>query len=357
MSVVKDLDGNIVSGTSPATTLITDVDGNIVSTPSAASIKAASAAAAYTPIKPKPIRSPQINAGKADSSVLRYPSHPNTIDPNTDYVLFEFFKYRPPFGRAQGEEGGRISLTGYELYQSSQDRSYQAKSLNPIILYMPEDVQAQYTAKWGGAGFGAATAGLARVVGTEFGAIPTIPDTATGMLKTASYDALLKGINAFTGSSVNIDQLLGGVSGTIINPNVEMMYQAPDLRNLSFKFKMTPKSDREAKSIREICTRFKKAMLPTFGGQAIFGAIQDTPNLLTIPDLCQVTYMQGSRPHPYLPRYKLCAITGVDINYTPDGAYATYEGGSPVATEISISLVETKVIFADEITENSGENY
>lgn len=357
MSVVKDLNGNIVP-TTPGSALVTDVNGKVVYSPVDPSVvKAASTVAKYTPITRKDPRIPSVNAGSGDTGILRYPSHPHQIDTNTDYVLFEFFKYRPPFGRAQNESGGQISLTGYDLYQSSQERSYQAKSLDPIIMYMPEDIQAQYTAKWGGAGFGAATAGLARLVGTQAGAIPTIPDTATGMLKTASYDALLKGINAFTGSSVNIDQLLGGVSGTIINPNVEMMYQAPDLRNLSFKFKMAPKSEKEAKSIRGICSRFKKAMLPTFGGQAIFGTVQDTPNLLTIPDLCQVTYMQGSKPHPYLPRYKLCAITGVDINYTPDGAYATYEGGSPVATEIAISLVETKVIFADEIVEASTDNY
>lgn len=306
----------------------------------------------------RPTRTPKATAGKGDPGVLRYPSSPHSINADSDYIVFEFFKYSPPFGRALNETDNTTANSGYQLYQSSQERSYQRESpLKPIILYMPEDIQAQYTAKWGGAGFGAAAAGLSRIAGTQGGAIPTAFETATGMIKTATYDALLKGINAFTGSNINIDQFLGGVSGTIINPNVEMMYQAPDLRNLSFKFKMTPKSETEAKSIREICTRFKKAMLPTFGGQAIFGIQESAPNLLTIPDLCQVTYMQGSKPHPYLPRYKLCAITGVDINYTPDGAYATYEGGSPVATEISISLVETKVIFADEIAENSGDNY
>lgn len=360
MSVVKDLNGNIIP-TSPASALVTDVDGKVVYSPVDASVvQASTKVGIYDPNIKRKFHKPGANASSGKDGILRYPSHPHSIDPNTDYVLFEFFKYRPPFGRGEGEElfGQPLNLTGYDLYQSSQERSYQAKTLEPIIMYMPEDIQAQYTAKWGGAGFGAATAGLARLVGTQAGAIPTIPDTAAGMLKTATYDTILKGINAFTGSSISsVDQLLGGVSGTIINPNVEMMYQAPDLRNLSFKFKMTPKSEKEANSIRGICNRFKKAMLPTFGGQSIFGTMKDAPNLITIPNLCQVTYMNGSKPHPYLPRYKLCAITGVDINYTPDGAYATYEGGSPVATEIAISLVETKVIFANEIEENSIDNY
>ena len=34
--------------------------------------------------------------------------------------------------------------------------------------------------------------------------------------------------------------------------------------------------------------------------------------------------MKGSVEHEGLPRFKMCAITQVDVNYTPDGAYATY---------------------------------
>ena len=52
----------------------------------------------------------------------------------------------------------------------------------------------------------------------------------------------------------------------------------------------------------------------------------------------------------------MCAITNVDVNYTPDVAYATYDDsknpGQPVAIELSIGFQETKLVFADEISDN-----
>ena len=55
-------------------------------------------------------------------------------------------------------------------------------------------------------------------------------------------------------------------------------------------------------------------------------------------------------------RYKTCAITKVSVNYAPDGVYATFEDGSPVATELQVSFLETKLVFAEEITVN-GASY
>jgi hypothetical protein len=45
----------------------------------------------------------------------------------------------------------------------------------------------------------------------------------------------------------------------------------------------------------------------------------------------------------------MCAITQVDINYTPDGTYATYEDGSMVAIELSVAFQESKLIFSSEV--------
>ena len=64
--------------------------------------------------------------------------------------------------------------------------------------------------------------------------------------------------------------------------------------------------------------------------------------------------MKGQGLHPYLTQYKTCAITRVQVNYTPDGNYATYADGAPVATEISLDFLETKLIFDQEISNNSS---
>ena len=76
---------------------------------------------------------------------------------------------------------------------------------------------------------------------------------------------------------------------------------------------------------------------------------------IQVPKVCAVNFMRGSSRNHYLPRYKMCAITDVNVNYTPDNVYATFDStgglGSPVATELKISFMETKLVFSEDIKE------
>jgi hypothetical protein len=307
---------------------------------------------------------PQAVAGSKKSGVLRYPTDPE-ITSDTDYVVFSFFKYAPPFGggrdtpnQAQAGSTTRQSSGGYANYQNSNDRSYANPAADPIILYMPEDIQSQFGAGWNGAGFGAAAAGMLGGTGMlntqrDFGAmVQSGIENVPGVIKTSTFSALISGINAAAGANISLNQALGTVTGTIINPNVELAYEAPKLRNFTLKFKLVPRTSNESVDIRAICNRFKKSMLPSFGGQAIGF---EPGNLITIPDLCQVSFMNGNKIHPYLPQYKLCSITDVNINYTAAGAYSTVgTDGAPTAVELTISFLETKLVFSDEVQENGG---
>ena len=303
------------------------------------------------------------------ASILRYPSDPPLLETSSDYVVFQFYKYAPPFGggRDTPNRADPVNSTtarssgGYANYQNSNDRSYANPSLAPIILYMPEDIQSQFGAGWNGAGFGAAAAGMLGVTGSantqrDFGAMVQAGfGSLAGGAKAATFNAFISGINAAAGANISLNQALGTVTGTIINPNVELAYEAPKLRTFSLKFKMVPRTKKEAEDIKTICNRFKKSMLPSFGGQAIFGAIGEAPNLITIPDLCQVSFMHETGLHPYLPKYKLCGITDVNINYTAAGAYATVgEDGAPAATELTISFLESKLVFSQEVKEDGS---
>jgi hypothetical protein len=309
---------------------------------------------------------PKANAGSTGAGVLRYPAEPG-ITEDSDYVVFSFFRYAPPFGggentpnrAAQGSTTTSPQGTwGYSNYQNSNDRSYNNVSHAPIILYMPEDIQSQFGAGWNGAGFGAGAAGMLGIAGSintqkDFGALVQAGASSfPGALKAATFNAFTQAINAIAGANISLNQALGTTTGTIINPNVELAYEAPKLRTFSLKFKLVPRTSGEARMIRAICNRFKKAMLPGFGGQALFGATE-AANLITVPDLCQVSFMNGGNIHRYLPQYKLCGITDVNINYTAAGAYATVgTEGAPMATELTISFLESKLVFSEEVKED-----
>ena len=60
-------------------------------------------------------------------------------------------------------------------------------------------------------------------------------------------------------------------------------------------------------------------------------------NFIGAPKLVRVSFMSGANEHQQLPKFKMCALTQVDVNYTPDGVYATYVGGQPVAMNLTLT--------------------
>lgn len=367
--------------TTPGTSGARGVDGQVLAAPSRPAAEAAAASSleddvtteqdksynSYKNTARYSFASPKVNA--STSNALRYPKK-DPIQSYSDYVTFNFYKYNPPWGRNVGSSisndpasnvgvGSSLGTAKdyYDKYNRSGQEGLTDPTLGPIVMYMPEDIQSEFGADWNKIGVGNAARFLLGGVGNQGDAIKNLADVAgnistlAGTAKAAGYSALTSAINQFLGGGgISVNQVMGGISGTVINPNVEMMYEAPRLRAFNLSFKMSPRDGDEAKEIQKICNRFKKSMLPRFGGGVRFEGLK-AGNLITIPDLCQVTFMSGGDRHPVLPQFKLCAITNVSVNYTPDGSYAVFGDSQPVSTQLTISFQETKIIFGDEINE------
>ena len=302
--------------------------------------------------------SPRVNDGKvgSESNTVRYPAS-SPISPDTDYVSIDFFNYIKPFSD-KAMEGAKNTGGLYQNYGGFSEESLtkeRAEGYKSILLFMPEDIQAQYGANWGGAGIGVGQANVAGMIGANAGLKKTMGgvfEATRGGLKILGYDFTKGLMNATMGGQLTTNQLMGGVSGTIINPNVELMYDAPELRGFNLNFKMMPRDRNEAKDIFTICQTLKRAMLPSWGGQTKslgISANERTGALLTIPKVVSAKFMSGNKLNPYVTQFKPCAITNVNINYTPDGSYATYRDGSPVATMLSIQFKELKLVFEQEV--------
>ncbi len=111
--------------------------------------------------------------------------------------------------------------------------------------------------------------------------------------------------------------------------------------------------------INNIIRQFQKAVLPERSPGSVMGLNDGGTNtgvslgFIGMPKLVRVTFMHRSKENKALPRFKMCAITNTDINYTPDGAFSTYSQGQPVAIGLSIGFQETKICFSEEIENNS----
>ena len=358
---------------------------------------------AVTAIAIKELKDNQLSAGPIDGKTgkdasLRYPD--DIKHGSSDYVLFQFGKYIPPFSRdvteiqqsgedfGSGNQAGNYSadvnnkyreLASGNLLYNLSNLDLEASGLKMIVLPMPQDLSNEIQAVWQGkqftAGGRAAIAGLA---GAQFHYSGEILKNLTGHLKgaqTAINTAVLNSIPG-VGGNLEFNDVSGSTRGIVINPNAELMYDSPEMREIGMTFKMVPRNPTEAATIKEICQTFRKASLPTFGGkeeaEQLFGDkltsdatsgqglndenkenalenITSDNNWIRVPNLCKFSFMKGGSSHPYITQFKACAINKVEVNYTPDGTYATYHDGAPLSVELTLNFMETKVIFRKDV--------
>ena len=296
---------------------------------------------------------------------VRYP-HDMRIGDSEDFVLFDFYDYKPPFQDKKIPGPGQALNQTIEQYNATGFSSeyFKDKEYPQILLYMPDDISDTFKADWEGKAFGAITAGVLASAGQKdtVNKVKELTNTATGALERAGVNAaasLVAGLaKKLTGDNISADDIFGGISGVARNPNVELLFQKANLRTFDLTFKMSPYDERDGQSIRAIIQIFKQAMLPQYalGNAKVFGyegdqngAIQ--AGFIKVPKICHVAYMRGNVVHPHLPRYKMCAITDVSVNYTPDGNYASISRGPMAAVELKLSFMETKLVFSEDVTD------
>jgi hypothetical protein len=320
---------------------------------------------------------------------LTYPYN-EVYDKFTDYVMLTFYEYRPPFA----SEGGNADRSTVKYYNNSGSKEYEAvKGLPNILLYMPEDITTGYGVQWADKSFTNTATQLLRTAGPllktgDFGTTvtslgETLKSTA-GRLPSAVASLVADGINSLpggVGGSVDLNDVLGGAKGIVLNPNYELLFGGFGLREFNLNFKMAPRGKNEAQEIKKITQLIRYAMLPKYGkpkdldlgadatvsdqdnipenlpsGTTLKKGDKVNDNYISVPYLCRVKFMKGGVDHPYLPKYKMCVVNSMDIGYTPDGVFNTYDDGSPVATTMSISFSETKLVFGDEIKWDNVKN-
>ena len=303
-------------------------------------------------------------AVSSEGTSLRFP-HDMLIAEGEDFVMFDFYDYRPPFkGVEYGGKGKEVINKTLSQYNASgyANEYFKDKAYKQILMYMPQDIQDQFEAEWQGKKFGALTTGVIAAAGQgqRDRKLQNVVDSAQDAFNrgkaNAAAEVITKLAKTITGDTISTGDVFGGISGVARNPNVEVLFQSMKLRTFDLTFKMTPFDDRDVQNITGIIKIFKKAMLPQYKlgeGIKVFGMENDSleAGFIQVPKVCAVNFMRGAGRNNYLPRYKMCAITDVNVNYTPDNVYATFNQSSPVATELKISFMETKLVFSEDIEE------
>ena len=288
------------------------------------------------------------NGGSGGSSGVnrRYPDlkYPETLNVNQDTLRIAILKFEGrQFAKANADgTGGKLAFA---------DRSsWTKRSIGSVVLPVPTAVSDSNSASWGedkmDAGKIAASDIAMKAIGGE-GAVDAAKsaiDTATGSSDEVK-DALKQ---YFTGQATGVKGILARTEGKIINPNMELIFNSPQLRDFSFTWKMSPRSEAESIVIKKIIRMFKQSMAPQKTEAELFLRAPNTYKL-------QFIHAATRKEHDFLPLIKECAMTGFNVNYTPDGNYATYRNSAMVAVELSFTFKELEPIFNNDYT-NDGDS-
>ena len=146
-------------------------------------------------------------------------------------------------------------------------------------------------------------------------------------------------VNAL-GANVTIGGLLSRASGQVINQNLEMVFGGVTIRSFNFGWDLVPRSREEAYVVKSIIKNLKIHTAAKLDNEGM--------GFLNAPDIFRIGYFKGGTPHPFLNRFKTCALTNMSVNYTGSGTYATYDDGTPVHMKLDLSFKELNPIYRED---------
>ena len=311
--------------------------------------------------RPRQYQSPgSVRYGRGESLGGAY-SYPLNIDLGQDHLQINRFEY---VRRGANISGPDNRPSG----QSARDTTKESKGT--VILPMPK-VSDSNGAEWGESdlnifGIGAVgalkAAGDLAVKGVEsvssgfdinntqdllkmFGGGVPVPTTGDLTGSVAVGGALLgSSVLKTAGITVEPDTLLARATGFIANPNAELLFQGPVLRDFGFQYLMIARSREEGEQIRKIIRWFKQGAAPKYRNQALLGT----------PDIFSLEYKTPGNPD-IMNKFNDLALRTITVDYAPDGFWSAYEDSQPVAVRMSLQFTELKPVY-DEDQKGSPAN-
>ena len=282
-------------------------------------------------------------------------------------VLGKYDKDGKRLGDLKVVDGVRIKNDG------ASDRQKDARAIYYITLPIPQDINDSNVVTWGddsmnifqiaavdaAAGvlgdtkqsFESAKAVLDAGIGRQIGSALTNEDgTGTDTARAITRAIAGKAIDQL-GANIRPNSVLGRSTGMILNSNLELLFSGVTLRTFPFSINFSPRNEAESKMVISIIKALKSSMAAKKNASQGQGGI-----FLRAPDVFQLRYVDSNgKDHPFLNRFKDCALTAMTVNYTNSGTYATYSDSTPVSIRMNLTFKELNPIYFEDYKDFTGE--
>lgn len=308
---------------------------------------------------------------------LKYPQDLDTK--HQDTLVIDQYEYQSP--NQDIFNTGNISnilLQGIE--RGSTIKNVKKKPLGQVILPIPNNPQDSNSVNWnsddmdalktaataltvqnplgtlGGLAAGASASALAKILpaGVGSGIGDLLGNTPPAALRayllaqgntSTSAAALYSYILGKYGFDVSPESILARGKGVVPNSNMQLLFNNVTLRSFTFSYMMSPRSKSEAQDINMILRFFKQGMA---------ARKQGTGNLfLGTPNVFKLEYRSGNSSIAGMNKFKICALTGFQVNYAPSGQWAAYDDGQPASIVMSMAFKELEPIFETDYKDDS----
>ena len=322
--------------------------------------------------------------------MLSYPVAVTPDEENGTRLLIKCFEYIPPNTSSnvgfeiRRNETGKTQMNGGVKYPPGApylDKSGNIKTYNHDVklenlgasdkigeqkkshlyyveLPIPQDVNDSNTVTWGdnslnifqlaglqvasrgveniGEGFAEAKSILTGVISSESGLPESTKKAVAAAIAGKAIDP--------QGQNIRPNSAIARATGQVLNSNLELLFDSVNLRTFPFSVTFSPRSPEESIRVKHIIRAFKSSMAAKkqsndVGQGGIF---------LKSPDVFQLRYLHNGDDHPFLNSFKHCALTGMTVNYTNAGTFASYNDGTPVSIQMNLTFKELNPIYQED---------
>ena len=271
--------------------------------------------------------------------------------------------YVPPKVTTPGVKNGSFKALNFGATADARTRQNQQIQYY-VELPIPQDINDTSSVTWGEDSMNMIQlAGLAigrKFINSPASMLRDAQEVLTGGITIPGLDPVTqesfkaaisgKAINQL-GANVNPRNVVSRATGQVLNSNLELLFQGVNLRSFPFSITFSPRSEDEGGLVKDIIRALKRSMLAkatnSVGNGGFSGAAAEGI-MISAPDVFLLEYRSRGRVHPFLNAFKTCALTGLNVNYTNSGTYATYDNSTPVNIRMDMTFKELNPIYAED---------
>jgi len=245
------------------------------------------------------------------------------------------------------------------------------RTMYSIALYMPSTgIVSSLSTSYKGENFGMMKTGQAALAASgqsvkEFWG----SDDGDGTTDTSARDALIETLKqvgtsvvaqsadqvaGMVGMNLNSAAMIGAGRRKVLNPHMEFMFESVGQRSYNYTFSFTPRNIEESKMVHDIIRIFRIASLPR---------ISETI-ALDYPAEFDIQYFRGGIENTWLPRISRCALSGVELDFTPNSQVQQHapiefdditgfhvSGSPPASINLKLTFQEMSTLVRQDVQE------